>query len=154
MATRVRRYGIDWPLDPPDRLRQLARARPLVIEIGFGNGEALAASALADPARHYLGIEVHKPGVGRLLRTLVAQDSANASVLSHDAVEVLHQALDPGSVDELRLYFPDPWPKQRHHKRRIVQDEFVALVANRLRSGALLHLATDWQPYAEHMIEV
>lgn len=148
------RYGLDWPLQPADALAQRVGTQPLVMEIGFGNGEALAAAAAADPARHYLGLEVHRPGVGRLLRSLDAQGTRNVSVIAHDAVEVLRTAIAAGTLDELRLYFPDPWPKARHHKRRIVQDEFVALVASRLRPGGLFHLATDWQAYAEHMVEV
>lgn len=148
------RFGIDWPQPQAHPATWFAREQPVVVEIGFGNGEALRAAALADRARNYIGIEVHKPGVGRLLRELAATDLDNVKLISADAVEVLRDGIAPGSLDELRLYFPDPWPKARHHKRRIVQTAFVDLVASRLRIGGRFHLATDWMPYAEWMRQV
>lgn len=148
------RFGLDWPRPAADPADWFPQRAPVVLEIGFGNGEALAAAAAADPARNYLGIEVHRPGVGRLLRELDARALANVRVLAHDAVEVLRDAIAPASLDEVRLYFPDPWHKTRHHKRRIVQAPFVELVASRLRTGGRFHLATDWQPYAQWMREV
>jgi len=148
------RYGLDWPRPAADPRSWFAQPLPVVVEIGFGNGEAIAAAAAADPARNYLGIEVHRPGVGRLLRELSAQGIDNVRVISHDAVEVLRDAILPGTLDEVRLYFPDPWHKTRHHKRRIVQTPFVELVASRLRPGGRFHLATDWEPYALWMREV
>lgn len=148
------RYGLDYLAQPRDFAQAFGRAVPLVVEIGFGNGEALAQCALADPARNYLGIEVHTPGVGRLLRTLHAQGSDNARVYRHDAIEVLRDEIGDGSVAELRVWFPDPWHKSRHNKRRLIQPEFIELIQPKLARGGLLHLATDWEPYAQHMLEV
>ena len=123
------------------------------VEIGFGNGEALVALAAAQPAEDFLGIEVHRPGVGHLMLRCEELAIGNLRIISQDAVDVLEQRLPPASLDEVLLYFPDPWPKKRHHKRRIVQEGFVALVASRLRSGGVFRLATDWQPYAEWMLD-
>ena len=128
------------------------RARRTV-EIGFGNGEALVALAASRPAEDFLGIEVHRPGVGHLMLRCEELAVANLRILSQDAVDVLEQRLTPACFDEVLLYFPDPWPKKRHHKRRIVQDGFVALIASRLRTGGVFRLATDWQPYADWMLE-
>jgi len=128
------------------------RARRTV-EIGFGNGEALVTLAASRPAEDFLGIEVHRPGVGHLMLRCEELAVANLRILSQDAVDVLEQRLTPACFDEVLLYFPDPWPKKRHHKRRIVQDEFVALIASRLRTGGVFRLATDWQPYADWMLE-
>ena len=148
------RFGLDWPRPMARPAEWFGDDKPVVVEIGFGNGEALAAAAAADPARNYLGIEVHRPGVGRLLRQLAAADQSNARVISADAVQVMRETLAPGSLDEVRLYFPDPWHKKRHNKRRIVQTPFCDLVASRLRPGGRFHLATDWEPYAHWMREV
>jgi len=123
------------------------------VEIGFGNGEALVALAAAQPAEDFLGIEVHRPGVGHLMLRCEELAVGNLRIVSQDAVDVLEQRLPPACLDEVLLYFPDPWPKKRHHKRRIVQERFVTLVASRLRSGGVFRLATDWQPYAEWMLE-
>lgn len=131
-----------------------ARDAPLVVEIGFGNGEALATMAAAEPDRNFVGVEVHEPGVGRLLKRLDEHDTDNVRVAMRDAVEVLGEQAARASIDALRVFFPDPWPKKRHHKRRLVQPDFVELVADRLRDGGLLHLATDWEPYAERMVDV
>jgi tRNA (guanine-N7-)-methyltransferase len=128
------------------------RARRTV-EIGFGNGEALVTLAASRPAEDFLGIEVHRPGVGHLMLRCEELAVANLRILSQDAVDVLEQRLTPACFDEVLLYFPDPWPKKRHHKRRIVQDGFVALIASRLRTGGVFRLATDWQPYADWMLE-
>lgn len=125
---------------------------PVTLEVGFGNGESLAALASANPGRHFLGIEVHRPGVGHLMLLCEAAELRNVRVLCDDAVEILQQRVPDGSLDEVLLYFPDPWPKKRHHKRRIVQPPFLALVARKLRQGGVLRMATDWQPYAEHML--
>ena len=108
-------------------------------------------AAAGDPARDYLGIEVHRPGVGRLLNALDLTQVGNARVWAHDAVEVLRTELPPASLDEVRIWFPDPWHKKRHHKRRLIQPDFVALLASRMQPGGLLHLATDWADYAGHM---
>ena len=130
------------------------RSARRTVEIGFGNGEALVALAASRPAEDYLGIEVHRPGVGHLMLRCEELAVRNLRIICRDAVDVLEQQLSPACLDEVLLYFPDPWPKKRHHKRRIVQDSFVALVASRLRSGGVFRLATDWQPYADWMLEV
>ncbi|TAL75302.1 MAG: tRNA (guanosine(46)-N7)-methyltransferase TrmB [Rhodanobacter sp.] len=147
------RYGIDYTGRVQDFAAHFGRQAPLVLEIGFGNGEALAWASEHDTARDFLGVEVHGPGVGRLMNTLAARDARNVRIYRHDAVEVLENELAPGTLSEVRIWFPDPWHKARHHKRRIIQPEFVALLATRVAPGGLLHLATDWQPYAEHMLE-
>ena len=148
-------YGIDY--DPSRRLDLAAifgRDAPRTLEIGFGNGENLATLAAAHRERDYLGIEVHRAGVGRLLQATRAAQLTNLRVISHDAVEVLEQSISPGALDEVLILFPDPWHKKRHHKRRLVQPAFVALLADRLRAGGRLSLATDWEPYAKWMLEV
>lgn len=127
--------------------------QPLVVEIGFGNGEALAWMAANEPDKNFLGIEVHEPGVGRLLREIHDKRLRNVRVAMRDAVEVLGGQVPTGGLSEARIYFPDPWPKKRHHKRRLVQTDFIDLLAERIPSRGLLHLATDWQPYAEWMLE-
>jgi tRNA (guanine-N7-)-methyltransferase len=147
-------YGLDYTGQPRDLDRLFGRHAPRVLEIGFGNGEAMAASAAADAARDYLGIEVHRPGVGRLLNALATANADNARLYTHDAVEVLRDELAPASLDEVRIWFPDPWHKKRHHKRRLIQPEFIALLASRMTPGGLLHLATDWADYTAHMLAV
>lgn len=129
-------------------------AAPLVLEIGYGMGGSLLAMAQAEPEKNFLGIEVHTPGVGALLMGIEAHALTNLRTLHHDAVEVLENMLPDASLDRVQLYFPDPWHKKRHHKRRIVQTEFVALLVRKLKPGGLLHFATDWQPYAEWMLEI
>ncbi len=130
------------------------RSAPLVMEIGFGNGEALVAMASAEPGFNFVGVEVHEPGVGRALRAIHAAELVNVRVAMRDAVELLARQVRPGSLEQVRIYFPDPWPKKRHHKRRIIRPEFVGALATAIGSGGLLHLATDWAPYAEWMLEV
>ena len=127
---------------------------PLEVEIGFGNGEHLAARAAAEPDHDFLGVEVHAPGVGHLLLAAAQLGLRNLRVIRHDAVDVVRDQLLPGTLSEIQILFPDPWPKKRHHKRRLIQLPFVELLASRLIPGGLLHLATDWEPYAEHMLEV
>jgi len=129
------------------------RHAPVTLEIGFGNGDNLLALAATHPERNYLGVEVHRPGVGRLLLGLEEQALTNVRVICHDAVEVLAHQLAPQSLDEVLILFPDPWPKKRHHKRRLVQGPFVELVSDRLRCGGVLRFATDWQPYADAALE-
>jgi len=148
------RYGIATAGECLDLGTIFGREAPRTLEIGFGNGETLVALAAAHPERDYLGIEVHRPGVGHLMLRAAELGLTNLRVVCRDAVEVLEQCIAPASLDEVLLYFPDPWPKKRHHKRRIVQPPFVGLVASRLRGGGVLRLATDWQPYAEHMLAV
>jgi tRNA (guanine-N7-)-methyltransferase len=147
------RYGLD-PSAPLDAARTFARTAPLVLEIGFGNGEQLLWSAQHEPQRDFIGIEVHRPGVGRLMNGLAAQNVDNVRLYNHDAVDVLEHAIAPRALDEARIYFPDPWPKKRQQKRRLIQPEFVQLLAMRVRLGGVLHLATDWQDYAEQMLAV
>ena len=154
LDTQWPRFGLDYGGVQRDLAAVFGNAHAVVLEIGFGNGEALFAAAKADPARNYLGIEVHEPGVGRLLRDADAACLVNLRVSKHDAVEVLRQEIAPGALAEVRLYFPDPWHKKRHHKRRIVQPDFVEMLASRLAPGGLFHLATDWEPYAAHMFDV
>ena len=148
------RYGLPVGEAPRDFDAVFGRHAPRVLEIGFGNGEQLAWSAAHEPALDFLGVEVHRPGVGRLINALAAQDASNVRVYHHDAVEVLEREIAPQSLAQVRIYFPDPWHKKRHNKRRLIQPEFVALLASRVAHGGLLHLATDWADYAEHMVAV
>jgi tRNA (guanine-N7-)-methyltransferase len=146
--------GVEFNPQPLDLDALFGRRAPRVLEIGFGNGENLAALAQAHADRDYLGIEVHRSGVGRLLLAIDSAGLTNVRVICHDAVEALEHQLVARSFDEALVLFPDPWPKKRHHKRRLIQPPFVALLASRLRPGGILRLATDWQPYAEQMLEV
>ena len=130
------------------------RPAPRVLEIGFGNGETLVSLAESHPQRDYLGVDVYEPGIGRLLAAIAEKRLTNVRLLRADAVDVLRQHLAPASLDWVLLLFPDPWPKKRHHKRRLVQADFVRLVATGLAPGGVFHLATDWQNYAEHMLAV
>ena len=141
------------PGDCADLRTLFERPAPLVVEIGCGNGQALAWMADNEPEHNFVGIEVHEPGVGRLLRSLHDQASTNVRVAMRDAVEVMQEQAPPASLEQVRIYFPDPWHKKRHHKRRLIQPPFLALLAERIRPGGLLHLATDWMPYAEWMLE-
>jgi tRNA (guanine-N7-)-methyltransferase len=145
--------GVDPGTAPLELDALFGRRAPHIVEIGFGNGEALAALAASHPEADFLGIEVHRPGVGHLMLRCETLALSNLRILCRDAVDVFAEQFAPGSLDEVLLYFPDPWPKKRHHKRRIVQDAFVELVAGRLRPGGVFRLATDWQPYAEWMLE-
>jgi tRNA (guanine-N7-)-methyltransferase len=148
------RFGVSYSEAALDLAILFARPGPCTMEIGFGNGEQLAARARAEPARNFLGVEVHRPGIGHLLRAAAAAELVNLRIIEHDAVEVLGQQIAPGSLDEIQILFPDPWPKKRHHKRRLIQPEFALLAASRLRIGGQLRLATDWAPYAEHIVAV
>jgi tRNA (guanine-N7-)-methyltransferase len=148
------KFGVPFESQALDLDALFGRRAARVMEIGFGNGDHLAAIAKAHPERDYLGVEVHRPGVGRLLLAIEAGELANVRIVCHDAVAVLEEQIPLASLDEVLILFPDPWPKKRHHKRRLIQSPFVALLAERLRKGAVLRLATDWQPYAEHMLEV
>jgi tRNA (guanine-N7-)-methyltransferase len=137
-----------------DAARVFGRHAPLVVEIGFGMGQATAQIAAARPSDDFLGIEVHEPGVGALLQRIDEQQLGNLRIVRHDAVEVLRDMIAPTSLSAVHVFFPDPWPKKRHWKRRLIQPPFVALLASRLAPGGTLHCATDWQPYAEQMLEV
>lgn len=148
------RYGLDYAGQPRNLDAAFGRRAPRVLEIGFGNGEALRHAAPRDPGRDFIGIEVHAPGVGRLLNALAADGTRNVRVYHHDAVEVLQHELGEASLDEARIYFPDPWHKKRHNKRRLVQPAFAQLLAGRIAPGGRLHLATDWHDYAEQMWDV
>jgi tRNA (guanine-N7-)-methyltransferase len=148
------KYGVEFDGNTLNFDTLFARQAPRTVEIGFGNGENLATMAAAHPERDYLGIEVHRPGVGRLLLALEDLHLTNVRVVCHDAVEVLEHQVPQQSLDEVLILFPDPWPKKRHHKRRLVQAGFVELVMTRLRVGGILRMATDWQPYAEEMLAV
>ena len=148
------RFGIDYTCQPRDFDTVFGRSAPRVLEIGFGNGEALRFAGQHDKDRDLIGIEVHAPGVGRLLNALAADDAGNVRVYHHDAVEVLTHEVADGSLDEIRIYFPDPWHKKRHNKRRLVQPAFAALLVRKLAPGGRLHLATDWHDYAEQMWDV
>jgi tRNA (guanine-N7-)-methyltransferase len=148
------RYGVEFSPAPLDFERVFDRAAPRTLEIGFGNGEHLAALAAAHPQRDYFGIEVHRPGVGHLLMLAAERGLTNVRASQHDAVEVLREQIAPGALDEVLILFPDPWHKKRHHKRRLIQPPFVELIGSRLRAGGVLRLATDWEEYARQMLDV
>lgn len=148
------RYGVPEADALLDFATLFGRVAPVHLEIGFGNGEALAAMATAHPQHNYLGIEVHRPGVGSLLRRLDAEGLANVRVLSADAKEVLERRIPDNALDAVCIFFPDPWPKKRHHKRRLVQPAFLTLLHRKLKVGGRLHLATDWEDYAQQMLAV
>jgi tRNA (guanine-N7-)-methyltransferase len=148
------RYGVEFSAEPLSMDLLFGRTAPRTLEIGFGNGEHLAALAAAHPERDFFGIEVHRPGVGHLLLLASTNNLTNMRASSHDAVEVLREQIAEGSLDEVLVLFPDPWHKKRHHKRRLIQPPFVELIASRLRQGGVLRLATDWEEYALQMLEV
>lgn len=127
---------------------------PITLEIGFGDGVSLATMAANAPEQNFIGIEVHRPGVGRLLHLIEENNLSNLRVMDDDAVQIIKHRIPDGSLDRVQLFFPDPWHKKRHNKRRIVQDDFVKLIASKLRVNGVFHLATDWEEYAEHMAEV
>lgn len=148
------KFGIETSTGKIDLERLFARDAPLLIEIGFGNGDATWQMARNEPDKNFIGIEVHQPGVGQLLLALESNDLTNVRIAREDAVEFIRDRIPDNSVSELRIYFPDPWPKKRHHKRRIMQTTFLDLLARKMVPDGILHLATDWQPYAEYMLEI
>jgi len=148
-ADRIIPAGFPGPVDWTDRF---ARPAPLGLEIGFGMGQALLGWSREQPGMNLLGIEVYQPGIGALLHSCAEQGIEHLLVIEDDANESLESLFEPESLEEVRIFFPDPWPKKRHHKRRLVQPAFVALLVSRLESGGRLRLATDWQPYAESML--
>ena len=142
------------PTRPFDPVAAFGRDAPLILEIGFGMGDATAHIAAVRPDDNFLCCEVHEPGVGALLKRIGEQDLANIRIFRHDAVEVINHLLGEASIDGVHIFFPDPWHKTRHHKRRLIQPPLVARLARRLKTGGYLHCATDWEPYAEQMLEV
>jgi tRNA (guanine-N7-)-methyltransferase len=147
-------YGVVFSPAILDLDRLFGRQAPKILEIGFGMGETTAAIAQQHPENDYLGVEVHTPGVGSLLARIAELRLANVRVIQHDAVEVLENMIAPETLAGLHLFFPDPWPKKRHHKRRLIQGPFVSLLASRMKPGAVLHVCTDWEDYAAQMLQV
>ena len=148
------RFGLEYQTQAFDFAQAFGRRAPLVLEIGFGMGETTARIAEATPATDFLGLEVHAPGVGALLKLIEEKKLGNLRVIRHDAVEVVQQMIAPASLAGIHVFFPDPWPKARHHKRRLIAPPFVALLASRLAPDGILHCATDWEDYAQQMLAV
>jgi tRNA (guanine-N7-)-methyltransferase len=146
------RFGIPFSAGILDFAAVFGREAPKFLEIGFGMGETTAKIAKENPENDYLGVEVHSPGVGALLKLIDEHALTNIRIIQHDAVEVLREMVPPESLAGIHVFFPDPWPKKRHHKRRLLQPGFVELLASRLATGGCLHAATDWQEYAEHIL--
>lgn len=153
-ADGLAHWGIPYSPAPLELASVFGRVAPTVLEIGFGMGRTTAEIAAAQPQNNYLGVEVHTPGVGSLLKEIQTQGLSNIRIIQHDAVEVLTHMLADGQLSGIHIYFPDPWPKKRHHKRRLIQPELVALLARKLAPGGYLHCATDWEEYALQMLEV
>jgi tRNA (guanine-N7-)-methyltransferase len=152
--TMMPRFGIPYQAAPLDLAAAFGRVAPTVLEIGFGMGETTATIAGAHPEIDYLGLEVHTPGVGSLLKQIAEAELANVRVIQHDAVEVVRDMIEPDSLAGIHIFFPDPWPKKRQQKRRLIQAPFVALLASRLAPGGYIHCATDWEEYALQVLEV
>ncbi|GAA5190247.1 tRNA (guanosine(46)-N7)-methyltransferase TrmB [Ferrimonas gelatinilytica] len=144
--------GLNHEDGPVDLDQVFGRSAPVVLEIGFGMGKSLVEMAKAEPEKNFVGIEVHGPGVGACLLYAEELGVTNLRVYEHDAVEVLEDCIADASLDRVQLYFPDPWHKKRHHKRRIVKESFIAQIRQKLKLGGLFHMATDWEHYAEHMV--
>lgn len=147
-------FGVDYQPRILDLDRLFGRQAPKILDIGSGNGDTTVAMAMAHPENDYLAVEVHTPGVGSLLRKISANRLRNIRICNHDVIEVLRWQIPPGSLDSVYLFFPDPWPKKRHHKRRLVNAEFLRLLGRCMQRHARLFIATDWQDYAEHILEV
>jgi tRNA (guanine-N7-)-methyltransferase len=147
-------YGLPYAPGPLNLEQVFGRSAPHIVEIGSGMGETTVAIAAAHPDSDYIAVEVHTPGVGSLLKQIAERDLSNLRVVQHDAVEVLEHMIAPGALAGIHIFFPDPWPKKRHHKRRLIQPSFVHLVATRLKPGGYVHVATDWAEYAAHILEV
>lgn len=154
IETLLPRYGAAYSGSPLDFRKLFARVAPTVLEIGFGMGETTAQIALSRPDINYLAIEVHSPGIGALLKLIDEAHISNVRLVPHDAAEVVRDMIAPQALAGAHIFFPDPWPKTRHHKRRLIQPDFVALLAERLAPGAYLHVATDWGNYAEQILAV
>lgn len=147
-------FGIEFSTELLNLDEVFGRAAERILEIGFGNGESLVQEAAARPEIDFLGVEVHEPGIGHCLIAAHDRSLTNLRIIKHDAVEVLQQQLEDGALERINLYFPDPWPKKRHHKRRLVQAAFLRLAASKLAAGGTLQIATDWENYAEHIDEL
>jgi len=148
------RWGIPWQGSPLDLAERFGRSAPVVLDIGFGMGETSAAIAESDPSRDFLGVEVYTAGCGALLKQIEARALTNVRIIQHDVMEVVRDMLSARSLERIQIFFPDPWPKARHHKRRLVRPEFIAQLADRLQPSGVLHCATDWEPYAQVMLQV
>ncbi len=147
-------YGVSHVQAPFEAQQHFGRTAPLVLEIGFGMGDSLLEMALSNPDKDFIGIEVHRPGVGRLLHEIQAQGLGNLRVYCHDATDILRDCIADGDLSCVQIFFPDPWHKKKHNKRRLVQAEFMELIRRKLAIGGKVHMATDWEPYAQHMMEV
>jgi tRNA (guanine-N7-)-methyltransferase len=147
-------FGVTFSREPLDLNNLFGRTAPTILEIGFGMGDTTAEMARLNPGFNYLGVEVHTPGVGALLKLVQAQSLTNVRVIEHDVREVLEHQIGDGKLSGIHVFFPDPWPKARHHKRRLIQKQFVTLLLSKLSPGGFLHLATDWPDYATQMVEV
>ena len=147
-------FGIEFAEDKQDFDKVFGRRAKRILEIGFGNGESLVDAAARNPDKDFIGIEVHEPGIGHCLILARQASISNLRIIGHDAIEVLRYQVTEGSLERINLFFPDPWPKKRHHKRRILQPAFLELAASRLQPGGTLHIATDWSDYAEHIDEL
>ncbi len=154
LATLWSRFGVEVPCGQLDFNTLFGRDAPVIVEIGFGMGQALLALAQQNPENNYLGIEVHRPGVGLLLANLAEHNLCNVRIMMADANEIFGASIPPSSLEAVLLFFPDPWPKKRHQKRRLVQPAFVSRVVDKLRVGGYFHMATDWENYAEQMLAV
>jgi tRNA (guanine-N7-)-methyltransferase len=152
--TLLPRHGVPFERAPLDLDALFGRHAARILEIGFGMGETTAGIAGAHPDNDYLAIEVHTPGVGSLLRTIEERGLTNIRIVQHDAVEVLEHMIEPGTLDGVHVFFPDPWPKKRHHKRRLLKTPFVKLLASRLKARGYIHVATDWEDYAREILDV
>ena len=147
-------FGVSYSAAPLDFDQLFGRRAPRILEIGFGMGETTTRIAVEHPENDYLALDVHTPGVGSLLKNIAAHGLTNVRVAQHDAVEVVEHMIAPDALDGVHLFFPDPWPKKRHHKRRLIQPAFVALLSSRLKPGGYVHVATDWEDYARQILEV
>lgn len=154
LDTHMRRWALPQDRQPENYEEVFGNLNPLTLEIGFGMGDSLATMALENPEKNFIGVEVHQAGVGRLLALADECQLNNLRVYCHDAVEVLQQNISHHSLERVNIYFPDPWHKTKHHKRRLIQPEFLTLLHSRLKDEGLLHIATDWEPYAKHVITV
>ncbi len=154
VETLMPRYGIQYAAQPLNLAQAFGRDAPKILEIGFGMGDSTATIALAHPENDYLCLEVHTPGVGNLLKLTDTQQLTNIRIIQHDAVEVMRDMLGDGTLDGVHIFFPDPWHKARHNKRRLIQAPFVAQLVQKLKPGGYIHVATDWQDYAEQVLRV